>query len=380
MGNGKTKRGGGGSKSGFKSAKTLQNIEKGKVGGRGKKAIDNEAVPRPRLVINLFHGYGAVAMAAEKVGAIVILCVDNEDDCVRAGTLNVGRTQEERATAQTVASVDGSAMVELLDVGGGMVGGSEGGAAAVAVKYDLCSAAPAAVARDLAVLIHARLEVLGYPLDREAGEADQQLQRRTLDDRFDIEFQASPPCQSISPACSKEKRAPEVGKEWMRRALRLEAELARLVPISGSWYEQTAGADKVSEWLLTGVLEEAEFNGVIATKRLYSKEFGVAQRRPRILWFSPDYRRGSSAEDVVKRMGLYPGKKVSVETLYGLPQGCKVMSSSGGNTLRDASKVAMHTVTTNPPSIVRPRGGTKQMQLGDMMLGQGEPIEPLSHS
>jgi site-specific DNA-cytosine methylase len=376
MGSARTKKGGGGGKPGRKTQKQLQNIKNGKCGGRGKNAVDMGAHPPPRLVINLFHGYGAVAMAAEMVGAEILLCVDNEDDCVRAGELNLGRTKEERARAHTVPSCDGSARVEMFPHAGGGDGGvsagGDGGAAAVAVKYDLSSASPADMARDLAVLVHARLEKLGYPLDAVATVAGEAYQRRAVDARFDILFQASPPCQSISPACAKDKRRPEVGKEWMRGAVRLEKELARLVPISGAWYEQTAGADEVGEWLLTGVLEEAEFTGVIATKRIYAKEFGVCQRRPRILWFSADYRRGTSAEDVVNRLNLYMGKVINMETVYGLPQGCEVMSSGSAATLRDASKPAMHTVTTNQPSIVRPRGGAKKMNLGEVMLGQGE--------
>ena len=219
MGNKKRNGASGGSKTGRKKESAQK---RGESGGRGNKAVDNCATPRPRLVVNLFHGYGAVAIAAERVGAKVVLCVDNEDDCVRAGLLNVGKTEEERESTRTVPSVDNSARIEEVagGDGGGELGRVEAPASApVAVNCDL-SLAPGDVAQEIAAHIHARLEEMGFPLERLSGAAQG---RRPLDERFDLQFQGSPPCHSISPAKEKSKREPEVGKEWMRTALRLEA-------------------------------------------------------------------------------------------------------------------------------------------------------------
>ena len=112
MGRKKGTDGSGGGKPGRRSAKVKKNKKNGSAGGRGKKAIENPHKSRPRFVVVLFEGYGAVGIAAERLEATVLVAVDKADDCIRAVEINIGHTGEGKEETAWKTTPDGLSRVE----------------------------------------------------------------------------------------------------------------------------------------------------------------------------------------------------------------------------------------------------------------------------
>ena len=257
----------------------------GKVGGRGKRAVDC-MIERPTILgVVGYAGYGGVSRGLTEAGVVPAVLIDWSEDCkqVLRGNVPVGNARP----------------------------------APVIMRRQLgCGTSVTEVVRDAIIALR---EVNAARVDAEGARLGIELEMGATgaSRRIGVMVQASPCCAKAS-GVNWATRDEESVKEELRWVAEMCVEFGRALKndaeffLHSSWVEMVAGG--VGLWMVDVVSRKGVVGDWVAVK-VCAHDHGVAQRRPRVLWLGTPGRDPALAAKALET--TYAGKVLYPDIVLG---------------------------------------------------------------